>query len=88
MMPCDISSAFRAEINPPYFRRLPAPTVQELQGLVQQISARLGRHLERRGLRVRDLQSSHLALESPGTGEAEECALAVSGCSLHAGVAS
>jgi hypothetical protein len=52
-----------------------APTTSELQGLVQQISERLGRHLERRGLLVRDAQSSYLELGSPDAGEAEENAL-------------
>jgi hypothetical protein len=35
----------------------------ELQILVQRISERIGRHLERKGLLVRDVQSSHLAFD-------------------------
>jgi len=49
-----------------YLRRVSAPTWAELQALVQRISARLGRHLERKGLLVRDLESSRLAFE-PGS---------------------
>ncbi len=41
----------------PVFRPLAAPTRDELQGLAQQISRRLGRHLERRGVLVRDAKN-------------------------------
>jgi hypothetical protein len=56
----------------PVFSRVAAPTPRELQALVQQISERLGRHLERQGILVRDAESSHLAFEPEG----EEGALA------------
>jgi len=46
--------------SPPYFRKLMGPTVSELQGLLQRISARIGRHLERIGLLVRDEDQSYL----------------------------
>lgn len=36
----------------------------ELQALVQRISERIGGHLERKGLLVRDAESSHLAFDS------------------------
>lgn len=48
------------------------PSAAELQALVQRISERIARHLERRGLLVRDAENSHLAFE-PG---AEDNALA------------
>jgi hypothetical protein len=37
--------------------------------LVQTISERIGRHLERRGVLVRDAENSYLALESAEEGE-------------------
>ena len=46
------------------FHPVAAPTSQELQRLVSQISERIGRQLERHGLLVRDSQSCHLGLES------------------------
>jgi hypothetical protein len=47
----------------PYLKALSAPTRAELQALVQRISERIGRHLERKGLLVRDVQSSHLVFD-------------------------
>ena len=52
---------YLADADPPYLKALSAPTRAELQALVQRISERIGRHLERKGLLVRDLDSSHLA---------------------------
>jgi transposase-like zinc-binding protein/putative transposase len=52
--------------HPPYLRPVAAPTAAELQVLVQRISERLGLRLERKGLLVRDAESSHLDLESGG----------------------
>ena len=46
------------------FRRVPPPTVAALEKLVRQISERVGRVLQRRGLLVRDLENSFLTLES------------------------
>jgi hypothetical protein len=48
------------------------PTSAELQALVQRISERIGRQMERKGLLARDAESSYLALEPGG----EEGALA------------
>jgi len=64
---------YLTDIDPPYFRALPAPSVEELQALVQRIAERLGKHLERRGLLVRDAESSFLAL---GEESGDENALA------------
>jgi hypothetical protein len=50
----------------PALRRVAAPTPEELQALVQQISERIGRRLERQGMLVRDAESSHLAFEPEG----------------------
>ncbi len=45
------------------FRRVAAPTPGELQALLQRITPRVGRQLERRGLLVRDDENSYLSLE-------------------------
>ena len=45
------------------FHRLKAPTKAELETLVRRVSERVGRHLERQGLLVRDLDNTYLALE-------------------------
>jgi hypothetical protein len=37
---------YLTETDPPYFRKVPAPTPAELQTLVQTISERIGRRLE------------------------------------------
>jgi hypothetical protein len=50
---------------PPLFRRVKAPDRAELQMLVQRISHRVGRCLERQGLVERDAQSAWLNLETP-----------------------
>jgi hypothetical protein len=60
---------YLTEIDPPYFRKVPAPTAAELQALVQTISERIGRHLERTGKLVRDEESAYLALDSEEEGE-------------------
>ena len=44
------------------FRRVKPPP-EELERLIQQISQRVGRYLERQGLLVRDVENSYLALE-------------------------
>src|SRR5262249_47328475 len=49
--------------QPPYLQTLQPPTPEELLALLQQISQRIGRHLERRGLLVRDPDSPYLALD-------------------------
>jgi hypothetical protein len=58
----------------PVFIRIAPPTRAELQALVERIGANLGKHLERRGILVRDVESSYLALDPQANG-----------FSLHAG---
>jgi hypothetical protein len=60
---------YLTETETPYFRRLGAPTREELQSLVELIAQRVGRQLERRGLLRRDAESSHLTLEPSGEEE-------------------
>ena len=45
------------------FVLLPPPTAGELQRLVQQIAARIGRSLERAGLITRDIENAYLAFD-------------------------
>ena len=45
----------------PHFVPVPAPTVTDLQTLIERISERVGRHLERGGLLVRDAENAYLA---------------------------
>jgi ribosomal protein S27E len=51
---------------PPEFRRVPVPTGAELQALVQQIAACIGKVLEQRGLIERDMQNAWLAMQGEG----------------------
>jgi len=60
---------YLTETETPYFRRLGAPTREELQSLVELIAQRVGRQLERRGLLRLDAESSHLTLEPSGEEE-------------------
>jgi len=46
------------------FRRVQPPTAAELDGLIGNISARVGRYLERQGLLVQDMENSYLAREA------------------------
>jgi hypothetical protein len=57
---------YLTETETPYFRRLSAPTREELQSVVELTAQRVGRHLERRGLLRRDAESSHLTFERNG----------------------
>ena len=47
------------------FVPVPAPSTEELKGVVQRISKRIGRSLERSGLIERDIDNAYLAFD-PG----------------------
>ena len=47
------------------FVPVPAPSTEELKGLVQRIAERIGRSLERSGLITRDIENAYLAFD-PG----------------------
>ena len=49
------------------FRRVPPPTKLELDQLLQTITTRVGRHLQRCGWLKRDAESSHLSLDREDT---------------------
>ena len=50
--------------DPPVFRHVAAPGLNELQALVEQIASRIGRVLERRGLVERDIENAWLASDA------------------------
>ena len=53
--------------NPPAFRHVAGPDANDLQGLVEQIGARVGQVLEKRGLIERDSENAWLTAEAePG----------------------
>jgi len=58
----------------PRFRRVAPPTAAELEALLGQIVTRIARHLERRGLLVRDAENAYL---SAGPGEEDGLAAVV-----------
>ncbi len=57
----------------------------ELTRLVEQISQRMGRHLERRGLLVRDCENAYLEWDCELASSLDDLATAA-GFSLHAGI--
>jgi hypothetical protein len=61
---------YLTDTDPPYLKAVSAPTRVELLALVQRINERIGRHLERKGLLVRDVESSHLAFDLGGEDDA------------------
>ena len=56
----------RAGTDPPVSRAVAAPGAEDLQALVQQIAARIGRALEKCGLIERDIENAWLAGEGEG----------------------
>jgi hypothetical protein len=48
----------------PVFRRVPAPTTTQLQAVLQRLSQRIGRYLERQSLLVRDTEHDYLQLDA------------------------
>ena len=48
--------------NPPVFRRVAGPKANDLQDLAEQIAARVGQVLERRGLVERDIENAWLTV--------------------------
>ncbi len=44
--------------HPPVFRQVSAPDLNDLQALVEQVAARVGQALERRGLIERDIENA------------------------------
>ncbi|MFK7887825.1 MAG: transposase, partial [Gammaproteobacteria bacterium] len=56
------------------FVRVPTPTAGELQCVIERIAQRVGRHLERRGLLVRDAENAYLDWYSEQTDAMDELA--------------
>ena len=58
-----LDGAYLVGTEPPVFRRIAPPGEAELQALVERLAERIGRALERRGVLVRDAESSYHARE-------------------------
>jgi hypothetical protein len=63
-----LDSAYLVGTEPPVFRRIAPAGEAELQALVERLAERIGRALERRGVLVRDAESSFLELEPAAGG--------------------
>jgi hypothetical protein len=63
-----LDGAYLVGTEPPVFRRIAPPGEAELQAFVEQLAERIGRALERRGVVVRDAESSYLELEPAAGG--------------------
>jgi hypothetical protein len=63
-----LDGVYALEAGTPRFQRMVPPTPAELEALLGRITRRIARHLERRGLLVRNAESSYLelGLEEPG----------------------
>jgi hypothetical protein len=59
--------------DPPVFRPVVAPDSNDLQKLVEQIAARVGQVLERRGLIERDIENAWLSSGTGGNDHAAFC---------------
>jgi hypothetical protein len=57
-----LDGAYLVGTEPPVFRRMAPPGEAELQALVERLAERVGRALERRGVLVRDAESTYLEL--------------------------
>ena len=58
-----LDGAYLVGTEPPVFRRMAPPGEAELQALVERLAERIGRALERRGVLVRDAESSFFELD-------------------------
>lgn len=63
-----LDGAYLVETEPPVFRQITAPSVAELQALVERLAERIGRALERQGVLARDAESSFLELHPDAGG--------------------
>jgi hypothetical protein len=59
-----LDGVYVVDHQPLVFRRTKAPTPAALERLIQTISHRIGRYLERAGLLVRDVENSYLQLDA------------------------
>ena len=66
-----LDGAYTLDNGRPCFRRVSPPNPAELEAILRLITSRIARHLERRGLLVRDAESSHLT-RTPGEDAALE----------------
>jgi ribosomal protein S27E len=67
-----LDGAYLVGTEPPVFRRITPPGETELQTLVERLAERIGRALERRGVLVRDAESSFLELDAVAGGPIDD----------------
>lgn len=68
-----VDGAYRTDdVGPPVFRPVPAPCTTEQQALLQRITERIGRLLERRGLTERDCENAWLSGDPEGAGSLDD----------------
>lgn len=67
-----LDGAYLVGTEPPVFRRITAPSLAELQALVERLAERIGRSLERQGVLARDAESSYLELNPDAGGPLDD----------------
>jgi len=67
-----LDGAYLVDTSPPVFRRIGAPSAEELGALVARIAERIGRALERTGWLARDCETSYLALDPASGGPMDD----------------
>jgi len=67
-----LDGAYLVDTSPPVFRRIGAPSANELGTLVGRIAERIGRALERTGCLERDCETSYLALDPASGGPMDD----------------
>jgi len=67
-----LDGAYLVGSEPPVFRRIAPPGGAELQALVERLTERIGRALERRGVLIRDAEGSFLELEPAAGGPIDD----------------
>jgi Transposase zinc-binding domain/Putative transposase len=67
-----LDGAYLLGTSPPVFRRIGAPSAEELAALLARIAERIGRALERKGWLERDCETSYLALDVASAGPMDD----------------
>ncbi len=67
-----LDGAYLVGTEPPVFRRMAPPGEAELKTLVERLAERVGRALERRGVLVRDAESTYLELDPAAGGPIDD----------------
>jgi hypothetical protein len=67
-----LDGAYVTGTHPPVFRRIPAPSARALQALLERIAERIGRARERKGLLVRDCETSFFTFDPTAGGAMDD----------------